>query len=209
MANFTEKCATGIVNWCFRNEKKIANDQREILIYGYTLFLENVYKTVILLLVALLTNTVWQTLLIIGSFAVLRNFSGGIHCRSSLGCTAGMVGVWVLGLLVSRIELPPIVLFLMGIVIVWTIVRYAPQSTSNNPIQDQTIWKRKHIIAILVMTVMLSAGLVCSIWLEHPEILNMIWTSMYIEAFSILLLVEKEEMTNEENGFEKSCSKVW
>lgn len=209
MANLIEKCASGIVKWCFHDEKRVSSEQKEILVYGYTLFLENVYKTIILLIIALITKTLWETLLIIGSFALLRNFSGGIHCRSSTGCTLGMIGVWIAGLIVSRIEIPLPALIMMAVIIAWTILRYAPQSTRNNPIQAGAVWKQKRIGSICVMTGLLSAGLICGIWLKRPEITNMILTSMYIEAFSILLLVEKEERQNEETGFEESCSKVW
>lgn len=207
MANLIEKCATKIVKWCFHDEAKVSGEQEEILIYGYTLLLENIYKTIILLIIALFTGTLWETLLIIGSFALLRCFSGGIHCRSSLGCTLGMIGIWVSGLIVSRIELPLIVLIMMGIVIIWTILRYAPRSTGNNPILNKNVWKQKRIGSILVMTLLLSVGIVSSLLLKQPGILNMILTSLYIEAFSILLLVEKEERNNEE--FKESCRKAW
>lgn len=207
MTNLIEKCASGIVKWCFRDETKVSNEQKEILIYGYTLLLENVYKTIILLIIALFTGTLWETLLIIGSFVLLRCFSGGIHCRSSLGCTLGMIGVWVVGLIVSRIELPLIVLIMMGIIIVWTVLRYAPQSTGNNPIQNKKVWQQKRIGSLVVMALLLIVGMVCGLLLNRPEILNMILTSLYIEAFSILLLVEKEERNNEE--LEESYRKAW
>ncbi|MCM1496807.1 MAG: accessory gene regulator B family protein [Bacteroides sp.] len=207
MANLVEKCAIKIVDWCFHDDTKASNEQREILVYGYTLFLENVYKTILLLLIALLTETFWETLLIIGSFGLLRCFSGGIHCHSSLGCTLGMIGVWIVGLAVSRIELPLILLIMMGIVVIWTILRYAPRATENNPIQTKKVWKQRRIGSILVMALLLTAGIVCALFLNRPEILNMILTSLYIEAFSILLLAEKEEMDNED--FEESCHQAW
>ncbi|MDE7366487.1 MAG: accessory gene regulator B family protein, partial [Lachnospiraceae bacterium] len=166
-----------------------------------------VYKTIILLIIALFTRTLCETLLIIGSFALLRCFSGGIHCRSSLGCTLGMIGVWVVGLIVSRIELPLIVLIMMGVIIVWTVLRYAPRSTGNNPIQSKRVWRQKRIGSLVVMVLLLTIGMVCGLLLNRPEILNMILTSLYIEAFSILLLVEKEERNNEE--FEESYRKAW
>ena len=108
-----------------------------------------------------------------------------------------MIGVWVVGLIVSRIELPLIVLIMMGVIIVWTVLRYAPQSTGNNPIQSKKVWQQKRIGSLVVMALLLTAGMVCGLLLNRPEILNMILTSLYIEAFSILLLVEKEERNND------------
>lgn len=207
MANLIEKCATHMVKWCFHGDKSVSSEQEEILIYGYTLFLENLYKAVILLVLAILTKTLWETLLVIGSFVLLRSFSGGIHSHSSIGCTIGMVGVWCAGIIVSKIKLPIIVLVMMGFIIIWTILRYAPQSTGNNPIYDKKVWKYKRVGSVWIMILLMAVGLICGLLLKQTAILNMIWTSLYIEAFSILLLVEKEGRNNEE--FKESFRKAW
>ncbi len=45
-------------------------------------------------------------------------------------------------------------------------------------------------------------------WNRH-EILNMVLTSMLVEAFSILILVEKEEKDYEDDKPEEGSSKAW
>ncbi len=207
MTNFVEKISRRIVKWCSGNE--LSEEETEVLVYGYCLLLENVYKLVLLLLVALFTGTLWQSLLILGSLVLLRSFAGGVHCTTSLGCTAIMVAVWGLGLVVSWIEIPVPVLILMTVVIVWTILRYAPQCTANNPITDPLIRKRKRIGAIVVMIILLAGGIVAYIQWNRHEILNMVLTSMLVEAFSILILVEKEEKDYEDDKPEEGSSKAW
>ncbi len=207
MTNFVEKISRHIVKWCSGNE--LPEEETEVLVYGYCLLLENVYKLVFLLLVALFTGTLWQSLLILGSLVLLRSFAGGVHCTTSLGCTAIMVAVWGLGLVVSWIEIPVPVLILMTVVIVWTILRYAPQCTANNPITDPLIRKRKRIGAIVVMIILLAGGIVAYIQWNRHEILNMVLTSMLVEAFSILILVEKEEKDYEDDKPEEGSSKAW
>lgn len=207
MTNFVEKISRRIVKWCSGNE--LSEEETEVLVYGYCLLLENVYKLVLLLLVALFTGTLWQSLLILGSLVLLRSFAGGVHCTTSLGCTAIMVAVWGLGLVVSWIEIPVPVLILMTVVIVWTILRYAPQCTANNPITDPLIRKRKRIGAIVVMIILLAGGIVAYIQWNRHEILNMVLTSMLVEAFSILILVEKEEKDHEDDKPEEGSSKAW
>lgn len=207
MTNFVEKISKKIAKWSFGN--KLSEEKEEILVYGYSLILENLYKLAILLVIALLTKTLWQSLLIIGSVALLRNFAGGVHCTTSLGCTAIMVAVWGLGLVVSWIEIPVPILILMAGIIIWTILRYAPRCTRNNPITDPAIWKRKRIGAIVVMLILLTGGVLAYMQWGRNDVLNMILTSMLIEAFSILILVEKEEKGNEEDESEESCNKTW
>lgn len=207
MVNFMEKFSRCIVEWC--SGKEASEEEKEVLVYGYSLILENLYKLIILLLIALVTGTLWQSVLIIASLVLLRSFAGGIHCRTSLGCTACMVAVWGAGLLVSRIEIPVPVLILMAAVIGWTILRYAPKCTQNNPITDPLIRRRKWTGAIVVMTALMAGGVLAYVYWNRQDILNMILTSMLMEVFSILLLLEKEETGHEENEPERNSSKAW
>lgn len=207
MANFVEKTSRQIVKWCSGNE--LSEEEEEVLVYGYSLLLENFYKLLLLLLIALFTGTLWQSLVILGSLILLRSFAGGIHCTTSLGCTVSMVTIWGLGLLVSWIEIPVPVLMLMVVIIVWTILRYAPRCTANNPITDPVIWKRKRTGAIIAMVLLLAFGIVAYVQWDRHDVLNMVLTSMLIEVFSILILVEKEERGHEQNEPEEGGSKAW
>lgn len=198
MNSLTEKISKKIVHWVMCHESEISKEQEEILVYGYVLFLESFYKTIIMLLIAIITHTFWRTLITIGSFGLLRSFAGGIHCRSGIGCTFCMVIVWMIGLLVSWIEIPLPVLIVMICVVLITIILYAPKSTKNNPIRSNKIKKQKHFASIAVVLTGLSVGFITGVYMGQLKVLNMILTSFLIEAFSILLLVEKEGEENEE-----------
>lgn len=198
MEYLIEKSAKRIVKWCTHNQSGLSQEQEDILIYGYVLVIENLYKAIILFIIALLTKTVFETLITIGTFMLLRNFSGGIHCKSSLACTFCMLGVWGIGVIVSKIEIPVLVLFLMCGIILGTIICYAPATTITNPIVKKSIRKRKHCSAIITVISLLIIGLIIRIQFGVSSVLNMIIVSMFIEAFSILLLLEKEEKRNEE-----------
>ena len=92
--SLTEKFANRIAVWSLPKDQEHYEEQLEVLSYGYVLFLENAYKTLVLLTIAILTHTLIRTVIIIGSFVLVRSFAGGIHCKSGLGCTACMVLVW-------------------------------------------------------------------------------------------------------------------
>lgn len=199
MEKVIEKLANKIVRWSYSSQDALDSEQEEILAYGYVLLLENAYKLLILLVVALLTHTLTETIITIGSLILLRNFGGGVHCRGSIGCTLSMIGVWLAGLFVSMIDIPIPVLCVMTGIIIWTIVRYAPQTTRNNPIQNISVLKRKRIGAILVMFFLFGAAYVSGFLWERTDIMNMILTAMFIEVISMLILVEKEEKANEKD----------
>lgn len=204
--SLTEKFANRIAVWSLPKDQEHYEEQLEVLSYGYVLFLENAYKTLALLIIAILTHTLIQTVIIIGSFVLVRSFAGGIHCKSGLGCTACMVLVWAIGLVMGQVGISlPVVLFMM-LIIIGVIVKYAPKTTRNNPIRKEDIRKTKRRGAIISTGVLLGAGAVIGFGFGRMEILDMITASLFIESLSILLLVKKEETRHEENEWSEGNS---
>ena len=204
--SLTEKFANRIAVWSLPKDQEHYEEQLEVLSYGYVLFLENAYKTLVLLTIAILTHTLIQTVIIIGSFVLVRSFAGGIHCKSGLGCTACMVLVWAIGLVMGQVGISlPVVLFMM-LIIIGVIVKYAPKTTRNNPIRKEDIRKTKRRGAIISTGVLLGAGAVIGFGFGRMEILDMITASLFIESLSILLLVKKEETRHEEDEWSEGNS---
>lgn len=204
--SLTEKFANRIAVWSLPKDQEHYEEQLEVLSYGYVLFLENAYKTLALLIIAILTHTLIQTVIIIGSFVLVRSFAGGIHCKSGLGCTACMVLVWAIGLVMGQVGISlPVVLFMM-LIIIGVIVKYAPKTTRNNPIRKEDIRKTKRRGAIISTGVLLGAGAVIGFGFGRMEILDMITASLFIESLSILLLVKKEEARHEEDEWSEGNS---
>ena len=204
--SLTEKFANRIAVWSLPKDQEHYEEQLEVLSYGYVLFLENAYKTLVLLTIAILTHTLIRTVIIIGSFVLVRSFAGGMHCKSGLGCTACMVLVWAIGLVMGQVGISlPVVLFMM-LIIIGVIVKYAPKTTRNNPIRKEDIRKAKRRGAIISTGVLLGAGAVIGFGFGRMEILDMITASLFIESLSILLLVKKEETRHEENEWSEGNS---
>lgn len=204
--SLTEKFANRIAVWSLPKDQEHYEEQLEVLSYGYVLFLENAYKTLVLLTIAILTHTLIRTVIIIGSFVLVRSFAGGVHCKSGLGCTACMVLVWAIGLVMGQVGISlPVVLFMM-LIIIGVIVKYAPKTTRNNPIRKEAIRKAKRRGAIISTGVLLGVGAVIGFGFGRMEILDMITASLFIESLSILLLVKKEETRHEENEWSEGNS---
>ena len=204
--SLTEKFANRIAVWSLPKDQEHYEEQLEVLSYGYVLFLENAYKTLALLIIAILTHTLIRTVIIIGSFVLVRSFAGGVHCKSGLGCTACMVLVWAIGLVMGQVGISlPVVLFMM-LIIIGVIVKYAPKTTRNNPIRKEDIRKSKRRGAIISTGILLGAGAVIGFGFGRMEILDMITASLFIESLSILLLVKKEETRHEEDEWSEGNS---
>lgn len=204
--SLTEKFANRIAVWSLPKDQEHYEEQLEVLSYGYVLFLENAYKTLALLIIAILTHTLIRTVIIIGSFVLVRSFAGGVHCKSGLGCTACMVLVWAIGLVMGQVGISlPVVLFMM-LIIIGVIVKYAPKTTRNNPIRKEAIRKAKRRGAIISTGILLGTGAVIGFGFGRMEILDMITASLFIESLSILLLVKKEETRHEEDEWSEGNS---
>lgn len=204
--SLTEKFANRIAVWSLPKDQEHYEEQLEVLSYGYVLFLENAYKTLVLLTIAILTHTLIQTVIIIGSFVLVRSFAGGIHCKSGLGCTACMVLVWAVGLAIAQVGICLPLLVFMIIIETGVIVKYAPKTTRNNPIRKEAIRKAKRRGAIISTGVLLGVGAVIGFGFGRMEILDMITASLFIESLSILLLVKKEETRHEEDEWSEGNS---
>lgn len=204
--SLTEKIANRIARWSLFEAQENYEEQLEILTYGYVLFLENAYKTLVLLLIAVLTGTIFQTLVIIGSFVIVRGFAGGIHCKSGLGCTACMIMVWIVGLVVAQTGLYIPLVLLMIVMIIGIIVSYAPRTTANNPIVNEDIRRGKRRGAIISTALLLGIGALAGFGFDRIDVLNMITASLFIESLSILLLVKKEEEKHGETERDEGSS---
>ena len=76
--SLTEKFANRIAVWSLPKDQEHYEEQLEVLSYGYVLFLENAYKTLVLLTIAILTHTQIQTGIIYGSFVRESSYAAGI-----------------------------------------------------------------------------------------------------------------------------------
>lgn len=195
MENVVESMAYAVAKWSVGEDD---GEQVEIVSYGITLFIEATYKMVILMIIAALTHKVYGTIIVIGSFCGLRLLAGGIHCRTSLGCTSTMILIWLSGIMSVYINIPVLLMSVMLCVSFIIVAVYAPASTKNNPITDEKIIRRKKFGAIALVCIQI---IICSIAVntDNVGLANMISVPVFIEAVSIVLLklVEKQEEIQE------------
>ncbi len=135
-------------------EEKNNNSETELVVikYGLQLLIENVMMLIFLIGVAVLTNKVYESFLVIGVFSLLRINAGGIHMHSSYGCSMGMLIVWVVGVYGSTLlKVENEVICGLLVLVLIALILYAPGDTRNNPITDNNIRRRKKIASILTV----------------------------------------------------------
>lgn len=80
---------------------------KEILEYGFEIMLGMTFKFCSIVTVSLTLNTFPETMLSLFTFASVRNFAGGVHCKTYALCYITGVFMFALnGLVIKHISIP-------------------------------------------------------------------------------------------------------
>lgn len=189
---------------------KIADNEAEIYEYGYTLMVEKTIMFAISVVIALITDAVWEVFTLCITFIPLRVYSGGYHAKSRWGCMVlsglymvlGSIGIKVLSQLIGI----PIYL-LIEFVCFFVTIRYAPVATKQKLITaSEDNYYRERVIMIAGAELMI--GLVC-IHFEMLVLATGIILSNFCNTLSVLGQVfcnNFKGSTSEENKIHVDCS---
>lgn len=118
--------------------------------------LEGIYnllvKLVVILLIAILTNTIAKTALLILFYAGIRTFSFGWHAKSSLGCWISSLLVYII-IPVFLINIPIkdlIGYIILGISLI-SMILWAPADTPKRPLIRKRQRLKAKIISIIIV----------------------------------------------------------
>jgi accessory gene regulator B len=137
------------------------------VILGTELFLINIFKAIAVFVIAAYLGVVFQALLVLLGFNILRRTAAGIHAETSIGCTLTSIMLAVLipyftwGMSVPRPAIAAI--FALIFAAMW---RYAPMDTKARPLigaEKRKKLKRKSIITCLLLGAALTANPIAEI----------------------------------------------
>ena len=118
--------------------------------------LEGIYnllvKLVVVLLIAILTNTIKETALLILFYAGIRTFSFGWHAKSSLGCWVSSLLVYIIipVFLINK-QIPTYIGYIiLGIALI-SMILWAPADTPKRPLIRKNQRLKAKIISILIV----------------------------------------------------------
>ncbi len=118
--------------------------------------LEGIYnllvKLVVVLLIAILTNTIKETALLILFYAGIRTFSFGWHAKSSLGCWVSSLLVYIIipVFLINK-QIPTYIGYIiLGIALI-SMILWAPADTPKRPLIRKNQRLKAKIISIIIV----------------------------------------------------------
>lgn len=166
----------------------VANDpeaDREMLAYGFDLFLQEAVTVALAVLIALPLGIPIEVLLAYAVYQFMRRHAGGPHAKSHLGCVVtSLVILFGPGLIVTQLALRLPILampFFYGVDLTM-IILYAPGDTDVMPIEGADKRRRLRRLAGIELTVLFGISLLCWSWFPG-------WSQVIVWVATIVCLL--------------------
>lgn len=167
-------------------------DGREILEYGMQLIVEAVFKTVVMLLIALVIGRLKDYLIFLVVFTFIRGDAGGKHCMTNLGCTSSMALIVAASLFLPVGNLPVWAYLTAGAICLGVCLKWAPSTSLINPITDLKIRRQKKLRSVGLI-------LFWCVAIQFP-LFHAFKSAVFVTFISIIILVILQELTRGEES---------
>lgn len=179
----------------------IDDERAEIINYGLQNIIGEIPKIFLVIGISYLLGIIKETLLAILIIMPYRNFSGGVHLKSHIGCILGTTlfycGTAVLAKYIILTQIAKYILIaLLWIAGMWMIKLYAPADTENVPILRKKERRQKQILSYIIFTLALSIAVI----IPNNVIANIIIFGYLIQTINITKIAYR--LTNNKYGYE-------
>lgn len=178
--------------------KIISYDNLEAYSYGIELFLFKGTFFLIVLIISLLTNTFIISAIFIISYTLIREYSGGYHCKTAEMCLLVSIFIYLILLMLFKLNLPQIenALFILSLLSIVPIFIFSPVENINKPLTESEKKKFK-VVAIIIGLALLTASL-----LTYFLKINYIFYSISyaLTADAVLIILPQRREKNEEDN---------
>lgn len=155
--------------------------------YGAEILLSTVINGCIVAAIAILTKTVFPSLIFLLVFILMRRTAGGYHADTHIGCMAILVLVHLaFVILIKNISTNIMVTYSIGSIIFTSLSVYffAPVEHPNKPLKaiERNILRKKAVIYVTIIT---AIDIIC-ILINHVEISVYISSGFYVSSTAML-----------------------
>lgn len=178
----------------------IPEDKRAAYTYGFELLFEKLFFYGIILIIALLTKTLIFSILFMFSYKMLRQYTGGFHCKTAEVCLVVSVLIYLLALLLYLLNFDStkFVLAIGTIVSFIIIFLFSPRESKNRPLECEEK-KKYRIFSIIVGAV---TAIIAAISYKLNISLIFYSTSCSLTADAVLIILSLGRCKNEEDSVE-------
>lgn len=135
-------------------------EDEDIYTYACELIISSVVNIIVGVVISILMNKLFEGLIFMVCFALLRSVAGGYHANTHFKCVAAFACILTLSLLLLNFAAPHIVIVVLGAISVVVIFFLAPIEHENKPITPETriILKRNSRIIAVVLFLIIIIG---------------------------------------------------
>lgn len=134
-------------------------DVQDFYRYGIEISISSLLNIIIVVAVGLLIHCVWESIIFLALFIIIRSFTGGYHADTYFRCNLLMCVTFILTVLVnykiSNMITVPVIVFLICFTEI-TVCIFGPIENKNKPIDDSKKVKLK-IFGVLI-TLIINCG---------------------------------------------------
>ncbi|WP_077610048.1 accessory gene regulator B family protein [Clostridium sp. Marseille-P2415] len=185
---------------CLVVNKIIPIEKRKYYTYGIELILNDLLIFIMVISLALITNTIAISILFTFSFCLLRTYTGGYHSKSyARCCVTAMVNYLSLLVFNSVLEefrlYAGVIMMILSVPVVWI---FSPIKHDNHPFNEREKEKYKKVSRILI--IIISVFFIISIVSLFDKIVFVLAWSVFATSLLMLLAIilnKKEEISNE------------
>ncbi|MDR2022412.1 MAG: accessory gene regulator B family protein [Hungatella sp.] len=133
-------------------------EENEVIQYGLELFLDNIIKFIVILIIGIVLGKGFETLIVLSTFSGLRLQAGGIHAKTGWGCGLSLLLVWGISILGHTfVEVKSVFIPFIYFVSVLIIVCCVPRSINIEYFSSQDKLKKK-LSSIIALTLMMTVA---------------------------------------------------
>lgn len=163
--------------------------------YGISVIFLNLPKTITLLFIAKKLKIIKPVMLAMSFYGLIRNFSLGIHAKTSIRCfVVGMMNYLGIAYISHAISIPKKLYNLLYAYCFCIYMLYAPAGTDLNPI-DKNQYKPFKLISLVIIFVYYWIGRISS-----KLIRNIATLAVISQSFSIIPLIYKLQKRGDIHG---------
>lgn len=170
------------------NNKNYTNEQLEIILYG----LESVYlmitKMVIIFGIAYVLDLIWEVIILLVTYNIIRSQAFGIHASKSSYCLISSLLIFIGGALICKyLVIPKAIMIIISIICNICIFLYAPADTHKRPLINKKKRRRFKIVSTIL-------GIIYTILIiiySGNSITNYLLFGMFVSVLMILPITYK------------------
>lgn len=170
-----------------------SEDKKELIIYGMEKLLFTSLGFICIIIVGWLLQVEKEAIAAMLAGALLRKFSGGSHRATALGCLVLSVitysaAAWLAHFVFIRYgPLGWLPCFILGLIVIAIVYRYAPVDSPGKPIVSPEFRKRLHHISLVVA----GASILIALLLNQTSLSPAILAGLSLQTISLLPILNK------------------